>query len=428
MLQAVASTPTARNRDLAEQLGTDETQISRAGRQLTDLGLLVRFKRGRENRWVVSPRGQIAIAELTSNEGTQDVDVEGLFDTIVASSARDGQQASVAMELVVLGVAQRQSTLTRGSLFHPAPPRLTPTTEAVLVDRVEEAKGEVQAALILVLGEWGSEEAALALAKRLQDAPPASNPTSIVSALRRLGGLCSAEALCAVIEHWRPGDQRELLQAAIDAVAELVSGGRDDVTAHVSEAEPSSRWRTNEIDRAAALLERLQSALATVEEADDLPRYTRSSSAQTRRDLRAWARANDLRLPSSDEVLAPGEVAEILGDAFFTATAAAAATLAGAADHRATSSDHVLRSQLKRFFQELLIQSEGVRDAPPSAAAVGDRAFRPARSPSLGGQKKRVLPGVSALTEADSVARDEILAAALQVVPVPQQDSVRSKD
>lgn len=46
------------NADLAERLGTDQWQVSRAGRRLRDLGLAERTRTGRLNSWTLTSAGQ----------------------------------------------------------------------------------------------------------------------------------------------------------------------------------------------------------------------------------------------------------------------------------------------------------------------------------------------------------------------------------
>ena len=45
------------NADLAERLGTDQWQLSRAGRRLRDLGLAERTRAGRLNAWKLTSAG-----------------------------------------------------------------------------------------------------------------------------------------------------------------------------------------------------------------------------------------------------------------------------------------------------------------------------------------------------------------------------------
>lgn len=46
------------NADLAERLGTDQWQVSRAGRRLRELGLAVRTRTGRLNSWILTEAGE----------------------------------------------------------------------------------------------------------------------------------------------------------------------------------------------------------------------------------------------------------------------------------------------------------------------------------------------------------------------------------
>lgn len=46
------------NADLAERLGTDQWQVSRAGRRLRDLGLAERTRAGRLNSWTLTSAGE----------------------------------------------------------------------------------------------------------------------------------------------------------------------------------------------------------------------------------------------------------------------------------------------------------------------------------------------------------------------------------
>jgi DNA-binding transcriptional ArsR family regulator len=52
------------NTDLAERLGTDKTQLSRAGRRLRQLHLAEYRRDGRLNRWTVTPAGTAVASRL----------------------------------------------------------------------------------------------------------------------------------------------------------------------------------------------------------------------------------------------------------------------------------------------------------------------------------------------------------------------------
>lgn len=57
-LVAVARRPGMSNRQLAAELGTDETEISRTGRKLLSAGVVWRRKEWRHNAWDLTPRGR----------------------------------------------------------------------------------------------------------------------------------------------------------------------------------------------------------------------------------------------------------------------------------------------------------------------------------------------------------------------------------
>ncbi|TDE34295.1 hypothetical protein [Actinomadura sp. 6K520] len=57
-LVAVSRRPGMSNRQLATELGTDETEISRVGRKLLSAGVVWRRKEWRHNAWDLTPRGR----------------------------------------------------------------------------------------------------------------------------------------------------------------------------------------------------------------------------------------------------------------------------------------------------------------------------------------------------------------------------------
>lgn len=61
------------NRALAEALGVDETQISRAGRRLEALALAQKRRMGRVNWWELTPRGRQALSQLSAQLSVIDV-------------------------------------------------------------------------------------------------------------------------------------------------------------------------------------------------------------------------------------------------------------------------------------------------------------------------------------------------------------------
>lgn len=58
------------NADLADRLGTDQWQISRAGRRLRDLGLAQRSRSGRTNEWTLTVAGEREAESLRGSRGT----------------------------------------------------------------------------------------------------------------------------------------------------------------------------------------------------------------------------------------------------------------------------------------------------------------------------------------------------------------------
>jgi len=64
------------NSRIEEMLGIDETQVSRAGRRLVELGLAVKRRVGRQNAWVLTPAGR-AVAEQLAKPAVEPVRVIG---------------------------------------------------------------------------------------------------------------------------------------------------------------------------------------------------------------------------------------------------------------------------------------------------------------------------------------------------------------
>lgn len=69
LLLEIAAGVHGANADLAERLGTDQWQISRAGRRLRDLGLAQRSRSGRTNDWALTVAGEREAASLQGNRG-----------------------------------------------------------------------------------------------------------------------------------------------------------------------------------------------------------------------------------------------------------------------------------------------------------------------------------------------------------------------
>ncbi|HEX8086810.1 MAG TPA: hypothetical protein VF529_21160 [Solirubrobacteraceae bacterium] len=61
MLERVAEEPGCSNDDLMYAFDTDKTQVSRAGRRLTEAGLVRKRRLGRRNAWEPTPRGLLAL-------------------------------------------------------------------------------------------------------------------------------------------------------------------------------------------------------------------------------------------------------------------------------------------------------------------------------------------------------------------------------
>ena len=66
MLLEIAGGVAGSNADLADRLDTDQSQLSRAGRRLRDLGLATRSRSGRVNGWVLTREGQREAVRLRS--------------------------------------------------------------------------------------------------------------------------------------------------------------------------------------------------------------------------------------------------------------------------------------------------------------------------------------------------------------------------
>jgi hypothetical protein len=57
ILSHVVENPGCSNEDLINETGADKTQVSRAGRRLSDAGLVRKRRTGTRNAWVATPRG-----------------------------------------------------------------------------------------------------------------------------------------------------------------------------------------------------------------------------------------------------------------------------------------------------------------------------------------------------------------------------------
>lgn len=69
LLLEVAGGVHGANADLADRLGTDQWQLSRAGRRLRDLGLAERKRAGRLNVWTLTPAGRREASRIRGDRG-----------------------------------------------------------------------------------------------------------------------------------------------------------------------------------------------------------------------------------------------------------------------------------------------------------------------------------------------------------------------
>ncbi|MFC5747025.1 hypothetical protein [Actinomadura rugatobispora] len=86
-LVAVARRQGLSNQQLAAELGTDETEISRVGRKLLSAGVVWRRKEWRHNAWDITPRG-LQYAENAGLLKDRDKDRE---EAVAASAPRPGE-------------------------------------------------------------------------------------------------------------------------------------------------------------------------------------------------------------------------------------------------------------------------------------------------------------------------------------------------
>ncbi|WP_078592179.1 winged helix DNA-binding protein [Streptomyces pseudogriseolus] len=71
MLMAINESPGVTSAELAGELDAEAAQISRSGTALIERGLVVKTRHGRERRWRLTPRGDVAVAELRRRTGSQ---------------------------------------------------------------------------------------------------------------------------------------------------------------------------------------------------------------------------------------------------------------------------------------------------------------------------------------------------------------------
>lgn len=87
-LRQLTAEPGLANRELADRLGVDETQISRVGRRLRERGLVASRLFGRRNRWELTPKGLRTLQVL---EGVHEMN-----DLSACSSDRSGGESGAA--------------------------------------------------------------------------------------------------------------------------------------------------------------------------------------------------------------------------------------------------------------------------------------------------------------------------------------------
>ncbi|TDB95087.1 MarR family winged helix-turn-helix transcriptional regulator [Actinomadura sp. 7K534] len=89
-LVAVARRPGMSNRQLAAELGTDETEISRTGRKLLSAGVVWRRKEWRHNAWDLTPRGR----RYLETSGLLPADADAVGEPV--AEAGSGRRAEAA--------------------------------------------------------------------------------------------------------------------------------------------------------------------------------------------------------------------------------------------------------------------------------------------------------------------------------------------
>lgn len=293
ILNALLAEPELTNTDLCERLGTDATQLSRTGRKLVDAGLAVRHKRGRTNRWVVTPRGRMAVVAtaLTPSSGRHHGPTV-LAELLRAKSTEEIRAA--AETLVRLGLAERRSANTRGSLVRAAPPRLPADSEKRLIDRYERG-GPTANHILHVLAEWGSAYASRSISAR------ALSDTAVdiesLRAIRRVGGadasLTLSRLLDSELEAREP--RTDLVWEMINALTELASGGRLDMTEGSASAGRDERWSPDNEDTAGHVVEAVHRALMQAARHSGLSAYLQQRSELTAHEVLERAAQNGIR-------------------------------------------------------------------------------------------------------------------------------------
>jgi HEAT repeat protein len=170
-----------------------------------------------------------------------EADVTACIDRLLSGDA--SARAKAASELARLGIWARGSLLPRGTLTAaganelPAPERAESLTR-LLSDPDTNVRKEVARAL----GEWGGEESSRSISERLKTELSEEVRRSCIKALGTIGGPHSVEGL---LESLKTGSEA-LVEDAVEAVEELVTGGR------VDDTEPAPRRMVRERPRTTA--------------------------------------------------------------------------------------------------------------------------------------------------------------------------------
>jgi len=133
------------------------------------------------------------------------------------------ERRRAASKVASLGISLRGSIRSRGSLVGSAAQRL-PDSHALreMASCLNDADKSVRSQVALALGEWGGEDAAVALKRLLEMETDADVQLYCVTALKTIGGPVAVAALGDIAAS---GERAETIRsAAIRAIEELASG------------------------------------------------------------------------------------------------------------------------------------------------------------------------------------------------------------
>ncbi|MFE5372769.1 hypothetical protein [Streptomyces mirabilis] len=104
MLSFITSHEGVTNRELSHELELSESEVSRTGRRLTELGMAIPKKVGRANAWSVTPRGKAAYEAMRGRTELSDDGVPEVHSLteLVEVAARD--KPSLVRVLTPVGV------------------------------------------------------------------------------------------------------------------------------------------------------------------------------------------------------------------------------------------------------------------------------------------------------------------------------------